>query len=211
MNITFIRFHHYKNISSCSFHKHLFPDHSKTFLSCTNIENADKEKVKHRKVLCWNHTEFWIFIQNITFHQLKIWIFCLPHVYILGRKNCEGKIHYMFVSQNNKFDQKYTRDYAEICQVISKQVNSQYFSGCKSISTEEVSILTNCNRPPYLWHSFSLIYLMKVISILALLWHILVFFFNLFLRKKWQLHSWQPCGITRMVARISIFVKEVFI
>ena len=101
-----------------------------------NIEIPRKEKSQHGKVLYLNHSSFWIFIQNITFHQLKIWIFCLPHVYILGRKNCEGKIHYMFVSQNNKFDQKYTRDYAEICQVISKQVNSQYFSGCKSIYKE---------------------------------------------------------------------------
>ena len=39
----------------------------------------------------------------------------------------------MFVSWLNKFDWRSTRDYAEICQVLSEQFHSQYLSGCKSI------------------------------------------------------------------------------
>ena len=30
MDLPFNRFHHYENISSCSFHKQLLPDHGKT-------------------------------------------------------------------------------------------------------------------------------------------------------------------------------------
>ena len=45
--------------------------------------------------------------------------------------------------------------------------------------------LTNWNHPTYLWHDFVIIYLMKMIRVLALLWHILILFFNLFLQKKW--------------------------
>ena len=66
------------------------------------------------------------------------------------------------------------------------------------------------NNPPYLCHNFILVYLIKVIRMLALLRHILVFFFNLFLQKKGHLHSWQPCGITQMVAQSSIVVHQVF-
>ena len=46
----------------------------------------------------------------------------------------------MFLSQNYKYDCKYKYYYAEIFQVISKQVHAQYISGCKSISMYGVSI-----------------------------------------------------------------------
>ena len=42
----------------------------------------------------------------------------------------------------------------------------------------------NPNHPPYLWNNFILVYMRKVIRIIALLWHILVFFFNFFLQKN---------------------------
>ena len=45
----------------------------------------------------------------------------------------------MFVSWHNKFDCKFTRDYAERCQILSKQVHSQYFSIYKFISMEVVA------------------------------------------------------------------------
>ena len=71
--------------------------------------------------------------------------------------------------------------------------------------------LTNWNHPPYLLHNFILTYLMRVIRMLALLRHILVLLFNFFLQKGWYLHSWQPRGITRMVAQSSIVVHLLFI
>ena len=46
----------------------------------------------------------------------------------------------MFVSRHNNFDWKFTHDYAEIFQVISEQVHSQYFSGCESIYMEGVAL-----------------------------------------------------------------------
>ena len=71
-------------------------------------------------------------IENLAFH--------FPHVYILGKKHCEGKQHDIFVSQHNNFDCKRSRDYAEICQVLSEQVHSQYFYGCKYIYIEGVAL-----------------------------------------------------------------------
>ena len=44
-DITFIWFHHYKNISSCSLHEHIFSEHVKTRPPCMNIENVEKGKV----------------------------------------------------------------------------------------------------------------------------------------------------------------------
>ena len=46
----------------------------------------------------------------------------------------------MFVSRHNKFDWKFARDYAEICQVLSEQVHSRYLSGCRSISILVVAL-----------------------------------------------------------------------
>ena len=74
-----------------------------------------------------------------------------------------------------------------------------------------LSTLKNLNHPPYLWQNLIIIYLMKGIRMLALLRHIFVLSFNLFLQNKWYSHSWQPCGITRMVAKSSIVVHPIFI
>ena len=55
----------------------------------------------------------------------------------------------MLVSWHNKFDCKCTPDYAEICQVLSEKIHSQYFSGCKSIAMQGVA-LENFNKlKPY--------------------------------------------------------------
>ena len=51
--------------------------------------------------------------------------FNLPHVDILGNNNYAGKRNNMFVSR-------------KICPVLSVQVHSQYYYGCKSISMEVV-------------------------------------------------------------------------
>ena len=51
MHLTFILFHHNKNISSCYFHKQLFPEHEKMGPSCMNIKNVEKGRVTTRKKL----------------------------------------------------------------------------------------------------------------------------------------------------------------
>ena len=50
-NISFILFHHYKNISYCHLHKQLLTEHVKTFPSCINIQNFEKGKFTTRKGL----------------------------------------------------------------------------------------------------------------------------------------------------------------
>ena len=85
VDLTFISFHHYKNTCSYYLHKPIPPEHGETHTSCMNIDNVDKEGLQHGKALYLHHAEFWIFIQNIKFHQLKNWIFNLPLVYTLGK------------------------------------------------------------------------------------------------------------------------------
>ena len=46
----------------------------------------------------------------------------------------------MFVSEHNKYYCKCTCDSEEICLAISEKVQSQYFSGCESISMEGFDI-----------------------------------------------------------------------
>ena len=92
----------------------------------------------------------------------------------------------MFVIQQNSFDCKLTRDYAERCQVLSEQVHQQYFYVCKSISME-VFVLEHLNKlQPFTipMANFIIVYLMKGIRMPELLQHIFVLFFYLFLQKK---------------------------
>ena len=51
MNLTFIRFHHCKILSSCYSQNQMFIDHGKICHSCKNIENVEKGKVATRKSL----------------------------------------------------------------------------------------------------------------------------------------------------------------
>ena len=62
----------------------------------------------------------------------------------------EGKLNDMFVIWQNKYNCKCTHDYAQRCQVLSKQVNCQYFSDCKSISIKGVALgkFKNWNHQP---------------------------------------------------------------
>ena len=112
LNLSFICFHHYKNISSCSLQKHLFPEHEKAYNSYMNLEIFEKGNVTTHKILVLKscrildfHLEYYIpAIEKLAFH--------LPNIYILGGNYCTGKQHDMFVSQQNKFDWKFKRDYA---------------------------------------------------------------------------------------------------
>ena len=49
VNLPFINFHHYGNISSCSLHKQILTEHGKYFPSCIDIIFFKKEKLKHGK------------------------------------------------------------------------------------------------------------------------------------------------------------------
>ena len=105
-----------------------------------NIENPEKGKFTARKSTVLRscsildfHLEYYIpEIENLNFH--------LPHAYIIGKNNCAGKQHDIFVIRHNKFDLKCTHYCAERCQVISEKVHSQYLSVCKSISMEVVAL-----------------------------------------------------------------------
>ena len=57
--------------------------------------------------------------------EIEILVFNLPCVLILGKNNCSGKQHDIFVSWHNKYDWKCTRDYEERHQVPSEQAHSQ--------------------------------------------------------------------------------------
>ena len=58
----------------------------------------------------------------------------------LGKNYCEGNQNEMFVNKKNKYNCKQTLDYAEISQVLSEQVHSQYFSSWKSMSIEGIAL-----------------------------------------------------------------------
>ena len=111
MNLTFIRFHHYENISSCYFHKQLLPENGKTCISCINIQNVNKVKVTTHKIhvlKSWRildfHSEYYIpEFEKISFS----FVTCL-HPWT---NHCAGKKHEMFVSGHNKFDQKCTHNH----------------------------------------------------------------------------------------------------
>ena len=85
VNLPFIQFYHYKNISFCYFHTQLFPDHGKICPSWMNLEFFEKGTFTTRKSLLLKsciildfHSEYYIpDIGKLAFH--------LPHVYILGK------------------------------------------------------------------------------------------------------------------------------
>ena len=51
MELPFICFHRYESFSSCYLNQNFLPDNSKTYTSCTNIENEEKGKVIIKKNL----------------------------------------------------------------------------------------------------------------------------------------------------------------
>ena len=101
------------------------------------------------------------------------------------KNHCAGKRKKMFVSLHNKFEFKCTRDYVEKWQVLSEQVHSQYLFGCRSIFMEGVALEHFNKLKPSSIHmaQFHSRFLMKVISMLALLQHIFLLLFNLFSQK----------------------------
>ena len=82
-------------------HKQLLHDQGKICPSCMNPENPEIGKFTTRKMIVLKvfrildfHSEYYIpEIEKLDFH--------LQHVYILGKNNCAGKRHDMFVSRHN--------------------------------------------------------------------------------------------------------------
>ena len=101
------------------------------------------------------------------------------------KNHCAGKQNKMFLILHNKFDCKFTRDYVERWQVLSEQVHSQYLFGCRSIFIGGVALEHLNKLKPSIIHmaQFHYRFLMKVISMLALLRYIFLFFFDLFLQE----------------------------
>ena len=211
VNLTYIWFCHYKNISSCYLHKHLLPEHGNTCPSFMNIEDLETGKDTTWKVLYWDHAAFWIFIQNIKFQELNNWLSfatCL-HPW---KTYCAVKWHDMFwvntvilTENTHAIMQKDVRYLVRKFNHNTSLVVSPFILGKFRLST-----WTNWNHPLYLWHNFILAYLLKVVRMLALLRQISPFFFNYFLQNKWYLYSWQPCGITQTVAQRSVIVHKLF-
>ena len=171
-----------------------------------------RKKLQHRKVLYWNQAAFWVFIK---ISHSRNWNFSFSFSACLNPwvEYCAGKRYDMFVSQHNKLDCKYTRYFEESFQVISENVHSQYFSGCESIYME-VIVLEHFNKlkpstihmaqfhsrlssERYQGDSTSTTHLRILLQFL--------------ITKKWYLNSWQPCGITQVVAQISIIFHQLFI
>ena len=98
---------------------------------CINMEIFDKGKFTTQNILVLKPCIILDFNSDYYIPEIGKLAFNLPHVYILGKNNCAGKCHCMFVSWHNKYDWKCTRNYAEIYQVLSEQVYSQYWSGCE--------------------------------------------------------------------------------
>ena len=84
-----------------------------------NLENVDKLKVTTQKSLVLKSCRILDFHSEYYISKIKILDFYLPHVYILGKNNCLGKQHGVFVSRHNKFDSKCKCDHAERCQLLS--------------------------------------------------------------------------------------------
>ena len=79
MYLPFFHFHHYENISSCTFQKQILSEHVKTCISYIHLENVGKGKVTTQNSLVLKASSIMDFVQNITSHQLKI----LPLVYCM--------------------------------------------------------------------------------------------------------------------------------
>ena len=60
-NLPLIKFHHYKNTSSCYLNKQLFPKNGKTRPSFMNIEKVKKGKFITRKILVLKSCSIWDF------------------------------------------------------------------------------------------------------------------------------------------------------
>ena len=139
--------------------------------------------------------------------------FNLPHVYIIGKNHFADQWHYMFVSWHNKFEwNKHVIIQKDVRYLVNKFTHNTSLVVSPFLWTELLLITSIFfNNTPYLWHNFIIIYLIKVIRILALLRQIFLFFLKFFLKIKWCIHTWQPCEITCMVAQSSIVVHQLFI
>ena len=167
--------------------KLLLPENGKNLLYEWIQKIPRKKHLQHGKLFYWNHAEFGIFIKNIAFQKLKIWlficrVFTFLGVVVLQVKNmtCLWGDTIILTENSHAIMQKDVRYSVKKFTHNTSLVVSTFL--CREF---RFSTLTNWNHPPYLWQNFIIIYPMKVIRMLALLRHIFVLFFNFFLQKKW--------------------------
>ena len=127
MELPFICFCRHKNISCCYFHKQLLTENGKEFPSCTNLDNSKNRKVATLNSLVLKSCKFLVFHSEYYIPSIEIFAFHIPHIYIIYRNQCTGKLHYMF-------------DYKERFQVMSEKVHYKSYYGYKSIYMEGVAL-----------------------------------------------------------------------
>ena len=143
-----------------------------------------KEKSQHEQVLYQNHSEFGIFVHNITSPQLKIWLsicYMFTSSKIIVQLN---SICFCWVDTIRLTENEYMIIQKNVRYLMNKFTHIAYLVASPFLWRElHFSILTNWNHPPYLWYNLILIYLIKVIVILALMQHIFILLFDSFLQK----------------------------
>ena len=151
-----------------------------------NVENSEKLKVTSQNILVMKSYILLNFCSEYYISCIEKLDFDFPHIYIFEKNNWAGKLNGMFVLQHNDIGWKCTRDYAEILQVLNEQVHSQYFSSCESISIEVVTLEHSEKLKPstIIIANFILVYLMKVIRVLAIIRYIFLFSPNILLQKN---------------------------
>ena len=83
------------------------------------------KKVTTRKSLVLKSCSILYFHSEYYIRVIEILDFYFPHVYILVKNHCAGKLYEMFVIRRNNLDCKFIRDYAVRCQLLSEKVQSQ--------------------------------------------------------------------------------------
>ena len=81
------------------------------------------------------------YTRSTTFHILKIWIFILPNVRILGTHHCRKELRVEFKYQYSFHDVLFSRYYPDPMEAnFENQIQSEYYGGNRSISIPGIVI-----------------------------------------------------------------------
>ena len=137
------------------------------FPSCINIECFEKGKVTTRKIIVLKSYIILDFHSGSYISEIEKLDFNFPHFYILWKiivqlNGMKCWVDTIILNTNEHvIIQKYARYLFKKFTHNTSLVVSQFIWRELHLST-----LTNWNHPPYLWHIFILIYLMKFIRII---------------------------------------------
>ena len=104
VDIPFVCFYYYENISSCYLHKHLLPELGKTCPLCVKLEKIGKGKVTTQKNIVLKSGSILDLCPEYFKPAIENCIFIYHTFKSLEGGICAGKWYDMFVSQHNKFD-----------------------------------------------------------------------------------------------------------